>query len=316
MWSKALAGDQAESSPFVTHEVQQHLHLRFGQPPAARIDVAEQHDVITAQLLRSLREAADRVGPFLHEPLVGFDKEHTGLHRLLTKQRVFQIAVFVSRIALHVEHVKLVVQDRHVDVGHVIRRGSLIGKRLHLDAVAESPGLFRLEAQLDGACGWESVRPRGLAISGTGAPAARGPGRTREKLAQSERFAGSVVDEPHRDRCRIGNPTHRDLCFDQRDVIDEDALLGPNRPDVDISRPFRRPEPDREDRYLPASRQSECIFETGGLGRLSVGRQDDGGQSPAVGVLDCSAQRAGQVGTSSVRAEGFEPLSDDGKRLS
>jgi len=28
---------------------------------------------------------------------------------------------------------------------------------------------------------------------------------------------------------------------------------------------------------LPASRQGECIFETGGLGRLPVGRQDDGG---------------------------------------
>ena len=71
-----LTGDQPEPAALIANEVQQHVHLRFGQPAASRVDVSEQHYVESIQLLRRIREGSDRLKALLNELAIGFQQQN------------------------------------------------------------------------------------------------------------------------------------------------------------------------------------------------------------------------------------------------
>ena len=65
------SGDQTEPAAVVAHPIDQHPRLCITEPAAARIYVAQQHNVVSIQFLRRLRKTPDRNGSFLHKRVVG-----------------------------------------------------------------------------------------------------------------------------------------------------------------------------------------------------------------------------------------------------
>ena len=75
MRRKPLASHQRETASLMPHEIEQHGHLRRAQPATARINVAENHYVVSIQLFRRFRESSNRISALLHELIVRVDQQ-------------------------------------------------------------------------------------------------------------------------------------------------------------------------------------------------------------------------------------------------
>ncbi len=162
-------GDHAEAAPLLIHEVTDHLELRVGE--LARINVAEQDHVVFDQLGHRFGETRDGAGeglagagvvgavvglgavPLLREVRIGAGEQARDVDRLIPDHLVLQIAVLPARVAVHVQHIDLGVEDRYLGVALVVLviqlAGLKVGHRRHFEQ-AQVVG-FEGDFLLDGA---------------------------------------------------------------------------------------------------------------------------------------------------------------------
>ena len=149
-------GDHAEAAAALGDEVLDELELGVGE--LARVDVAEDDDVVLEDLLDRLGEALDRAGEaglldrrvaFLGEGGVGAGQEAGDVDRLVADHLVLDVAVLPARVAVDVEDVDLGVEDGDLGGAGVVLLVELAGLLDDDDVDVDGVDLVGLPLELD-----------------------------------------------------------------------------------------------------------------------------------------------------------------------
>lgn len=191
---------------------------------------------------------------------IGGEQDHVQLDRVLAIEVVLQVAELISRLAVHVEDLELLLADRDHPLDAIVIFLELAGLRINLDDVDLLAGYLGSIDQLDAI---------GLAVAGRidllGFQDPVRPGIVA---------AGVPLFEPDRDLLAL-EPAHRQLGLEAYGVVDEDHVVDEEFGQFEIAGRLRAPQPDRVERHSLACRQVGRLGERLTFGRLPVGKEHD-----------------------------------------